>query len=162
MHYTVLFDFRHNWGWYWLAGLFALGFIVSGIALAISRIRNHDGYPMYEWVKYIGFAIVSAIIFGIFVDSQVHDQTHERRAFANGAYNVVEGYVLNYTGTSEGREKTVWFDVGREHFEVSCCWASMRFHQTPYEGGEQIIRNGEWLRIIFLSPEEILRIEKRD
>lgn len=155
--YTVVFDFRHNFDWTMLLLLIPVVMTCLMVPKAIAVIRNRDEYGAMDRIRYIGGSGAATLITSVVIVSQVYDQVHERMAFHKGDYRIVEGYVKGYNSA----DKTVWFNVGGTHFEVSCCWASMRFHQTPSDGGEQIIRSGEWLRITYISPEEILRIERR-
>lgn len=160
--YSVLFDFRDNINWpTLLAGLAAIPTTVILLRRASkSRVRQAMANDNRK-TEYTLMAVVTAIIAITMLSLHAYDQIHERLAFATGHYSVVDGTVSDYTGTATGLEKLVWFNVGGVRFQIACCQISMRFDQTPYNRGIQIIRPGEWLRITYLSPNEILRIEKR-
>jgi hypothetical protein len=125
----------------------------------LKALQSTDKSNQRERNGAFGFVAVVTIVTLVLLGATTYDTIRERWAFNNKKYHVVEGIVQNYSGSPDSPERTISFDVRNVRFEVSCCRASMRLQQFPLLPGPGI-RNGELLRIMYLSPQEILLIEK--
>ncbi|MBV8424627.1 MAG: hypothetical protein JO349_05520 [Candidatus Eremiobacteraeota bacterium] len=158
--YTVLFDFRQPSFAPIFVTILPLLILAYAIPAIIIHKRKRNPKNPKAMINYVAFCVMAAFISIVVVPMVIADAVKDWRAYSAGAYHVAEGPVQGYSVYPGG--KLEWFTVGGVRFEVSCCYASVRYHHTPYDGGHDPIQNGENLRITYLAPDEILRIEKRE
>ena len=158
--YTVLFDFRQPSFAPIFVTILPLLILAYAVPAIVIHKRKRNPKNPKAMISYVGFCVMAGLIAVTVVPMVVADAAKDWRAYDTGAYHVAEGPVQGYSVYPGG--KLEWFTVGGVRFEVSCCYASVRYHHTVYDGGHDLIQNGENLRITYLAPDEILRIEKRE
>ena len=67
------------------------------------------------------------------------------KAYRNGDYEIVEGYVENFVPMPESGHAQESFDINGVHFEYSENSYSSAYSNTKPHGG--VIRNGKYLKI---------------
>lgn len=98
-------------------------------------------------IQVIGMILAGTFFAGILcADIDMYNTTV--KAYRNGDYEIVEGYVENFVPMPESGHAQESFDINGVHFEYSENSYSSAYSNTKPHGG--VIRNGKYLKIGYI------------
>ena len=98
-------------------------------------------------IQVIGMIMVGFGFFA-FLSNDIDMYNTTVKAYRNGDYEIVEGYVENFVPMPESGHAQESFDINGVHFEYSENSYSSAYSNTKPHGG--VIRNGKYLKIGYI------------
>lgn len=138
--------------------LLPLAMCVSGVTRWRSILRESGEPPKFSVVA---FALGTAFLFVAYAWFFWWNSWRVEYDYAAGRTKVVQGQVADYQASPDGKDAA--FVVDGVRFNVTCCDPRPIYRGTLREGmTPDLVYEGMYVRITYLSPEEIVRIEVRD
>ena len=107
--------------------------------------------PNYKLI--IFFGIIMSVGMGVILQGLLEMHRTVIIPYANGEYEIVEGYVHNFIPMPPEGKSFEMFDIGDIHFEYSDTVVSVGYNKTKPNGG--VIRgNGQYLKVGYVYYNE--------
>ena len=168
----VLYEASFEFDPFHLGPIFIMIFVVIFIAVfpfilkhKLNNNKNHYNYKSIKSLYIAGFGFFATFSLGVLL-GQIDMYNKIVKAYEQGNYQIVEGYIENFDPMPYGGHKEESFDINGVHFSYSDFSVQPGYHNAKSHGGV-ITGNGQHLKIgyVYYNSAEgniIVYIEKID